>query len=88
MAEEPQERGHPDRREVSGQQFVDRRDESNDYAERRRGLDSMPVPPPHPVAASALTGTVTPDSGSSGQTDSGGDAGEAPANGAPVDYDG
>jgi hypothetical protein len=88
MAEEPQEQSRPNRREVSRQEFVDRHDESNDYAERRRGLDSMPVPPPHPVAASALTGTGSPDGGSSGQTDSGGDAGEAPANGAPADYDG
>jgi hypothetical protein len=84
VAEEP--RQHTDEREVSQQQFVNRPDDSSEYAERRRGLDSMQVPPPRPVAASAAT-DGPPDSGQGAQGDSSA-APAPPANGAPADYDG
>jgi hypothetical protein len=71
------------------EQMVNRRDESSDYAERRRGLDSMVgVPRPQPVAASVPSAAPS-ESGSSDQAgDSSPDAVGATNSGPPEDYDG
>jgi len=75
----------PDRRDQDRVQFTTRTDESGQFHERSKGIDSPRTPRPQPT--SALTGTPT-DDGPAPQNGGAAQPSAAQQDGGPVNYNG